>query len=168
MIEIRKAGITDIEVIRQLTFIIWPHTYMDMIGEKQVNYMLNLMYSPSSLHNQVENLHHQFIILYEDDKPLGFASYSPKSLQHPGIYRLHKLYVLPDQHGKGLGKMLIDFIIADIFPSHATELELNVNRDNPATSFYKKLGFEIKRVEDIDIGEGFFMNDYVLSLPLLN
>ena len=60
----------------------------------------------------------------------------------------------------------IDFIIGDILPSHATAVELNVNRDNPAISFYKKLGFGIKREEDIDIGEGFFMNDYVLSLQL--
>ncbi len=166
MIEIKKAGINDIEVIRQLTFIIWPHTYIDIVGEAQVNYMLNLMYSPSSLKNQVENLHHQFIILYEDDKPLGFASYSPKSAEQPGIYRLHKLYVLPNQQRKGFGKMMIDFIIADIFPWHATELELNVNRQNPAISFYKKLGFEIKYSEDIDIGNSYFMNDYVMGFRI--
>jgi ribosomal protein S18 acetylase RimI-like enzyme len=168
MIEIKKVGKDDIEIIRQLTFIIWPHTYMDMIGEAQVKYMLNLMYSPASLLNQIENLHHQFIILYEDDKPLGFASYSLKAPEQLGIYTLHKLYVLPDQQGKGLGKRLIDFIIADIIPLQASELELNVNRQNPAIAFYNKLGFEIKGTEDRDIGEGFFMNDYVLSLPLTN
>ncbi|MEO7265279.1 MAG: GNAT family N-acetyltransferase [Ferruginibacter sp.] len=166
MIEIKKADLSDIEVIRQLTFIIWPPTYIDIVGEAQLNYMLNLIYSPAALKNQIENLHHQFIILYEDNRPLGFASYSPKSAEQPAICRLHKLYVLPDQHRKGFGKLLTDFIIAEIYPSYATELELNVNRQNPAISFYKKLGFKIKHSEDIDIGKGYFMNDYVMALKM--
>jgi ribosomal protein S18 acetylase RimI-like enzyme len=42
-------------------------------------------------------------------------------------------------------------------------LELNVNRYNKARQFYEKLGFTVIKEEDIDIGEGFFMNDYVMA-----
>jgi hypothetical protein len=45
-------------------------------------------------------------------------------------------------------------------------LELNVNRHNPATVFYQKMGFEIVYSEDIDIGQGFWMNDYVMRKTL--
>jgi hypothetical protein len=38
----------------------------------------------------------------------------------------------------------------------------NVNRYNNALAFYQKLGYEILKEEDIDIGEGFFMNDFVM------
>jgi ribosomal protein S18 acetylase RimI-like enzyme len=45
-------------------------------------------------------------------------------------------------------------------------LLLNVNRNNPAKSFYKKLGFTVIKEDDIDIGNGYFMNDYVMKLQL--
>ena len=43
---------------------------------------------------------------------------------------------------------------------------LNVNRYNKATDFYIKLGFEISYEEDIDIGNGFLMEDYVMKKRL--
>jgi ribosomal protein S18 acetylase RimI-like enzyme len=43
---------------------------------------------------------------------------------------------------------------------------VNVNRHNKALHFYEKYGFKIIREEDIDIGEGYFMNDYVMELKL--
>ena len=163
---IKKVGTGDIETIRELTFKIWPSTYTSIVGKEQVDYMLNLIYSPASLQNQIENLLHQFIIVYDDEKPVGFASYSPKSSHQPAIYRLHKIYVLPSQQRKGTGNFLMDYIISQMKHHRATMLELNVNRLNSAINFYKKLGFEIIQEEDIDIGNGFFMNDYVLSLQL--
>jgi ribosomal protein S18 acetylase RimI-like enzyme len=45
----------------------------------------------------------------------------------------------------------------------ATTLQLNVNRNNPAKIFYEKLGFAVLNEEDIDIGNGYFMNDYVMQ-----
>ncbi|MEO6406991.1 MAG: GNAT family N-acetyltransferase [Ferruginibacter sp.] len=166
MIEIKNATTSDIEIIRQLTFRIWPPTYSEIVGEEQVAFMLELIYSPAALKNQIENLQHRFIIIYEHGEAFGFASYSPKSAEQQNVFRLHKLYVLTDQHGKGFGKKLIDHIIADMKLSNATILELNVNRQNPAISFYKKIGFEIKYSEDIDIGNGYFMNDYVMGFRI--
>ena len=45
----------------------------------------------------------------------------------------------------------------------ASALELNVNKNNPAIHFYKKLDFVISRQEVIDIGNGFVMDDYVMT-----
>jgi len=41
-----------------------------------------------------------------------------------------------------------------------------VNRYNKAKDFYEKAGFIIKETADIEIGGGFFMNDYVMELPI--
>jgi ribosomal protein S18 acetylase RimI-like enzyme len=41
-----------------------------------------------------------------------------------------------------------------------------VNRHNRALHFYEKQGFKIIREEDIDIGSGYFMNDYVMELTI--
>jgi ribosomal protein S18 acetylase RimI-like enzyme len=43
---------------------------------------------------------------------------------------------------------------------------LNVNRNNKALGFYQKFGFVILREEDIDIGNGYFMNDYIMVCKL--
>ena len=49
----------------------------------------------------------------------------------------------------------------------ANALDLNVNRYNySAQSFYEKFGFKVLKEEDIHIGGGYFMNDYVLRYSL--
>jgi ribosomal protein S18 acetylase RimI-like enzyme len=73
------------------------------------------------------------------------------------------LYVLPNYQGKGIGAMLLQKIEDYIQVGTDVYLELNVNRFNSAIAFYQKQGFEIIRTEDIDIGNGFFMNDYVME-----
>ena len=74
-----------------------------------------------------------------------------------------KLYIDPGQQGKGIGKILLDHVLTDIKPKGAGNLELNVNRHNKARQFYEKIGFVITKV---DIGKGYFMNDYVMNLSL--
>lgn len=166
MPEIKKAGINDVALIRRLAHAIWPDAYGEILSPEQLAYMLQLIYSTQSLTKQIEDLHHQFIIVYDNNEAVGFASYSPKTLHDTSIYRLHKLYVLPNQQGKGTGKFLLNYIIDEIRPMAATIIELNVNRYNKALHFYTKIGFAISKEEDIDIGGGYFMNDYVMCLKL--
>jgi len=45
----------------------------------------------------------------------------------------------------------------------ASSLQLNVNRNNNAKVFYEKIGFAVIKEEDIDIGNGYLMNDYVME-----
>ena len=121
--------------------------------------MMELFYSEASLKEQFGK--HQFIIAYLQGEPVGFASYSGSS-NH--TYKLQKIYVNTAIQGRGLGRTLIGYIIDDISASGATALELNVNRNNKAKTFYEKLGFEVVREEDIDIGNNYWMNDYVMRL----
>ncbi len=162
MIEIKPAQISDLTTIHNLAHEIWPGAYLEILGQKQLDYMLEKIYSLPSLEHQFAILKHQFIILVEDETPIGFASYSP----HEGapVYHLNKIYVLPGHQGKNLGKKLLDYITSDIKKSGATSLQLNVNRYNKALHFYEKQGFKIIRKEDNDIGSGYFMNDYVMEL----
>ena len=165
MANIRKAGIDQIPVIAQLANQIWPIAYATVISQEQISYMLDLFYSQSALEKQITDGHH-FIIIYDNDIPVGFSSYSQKNNTDHTIYRLHKLYVVITLHKKGYGKQLIQYIIDDIKLKGATHLELNVNRNNPARFFYSKLGFVITRTEDLDIGSNYFMNDYIMTLSL--
>jgi len=166
---ISKAGIGDIETIQMLAYATWPVAYKDILSLEQLQYMLELMYSRDALQQQMQESAHRFILFRDHaGTPAGFASYSSKSLngEHKGRYRLHKLYVLPAEQGKGTGKQLLDHMIDDILSAKGTVLELNVNRHNKAVHFYTNNGFVITREEDIHIGNGFFMNDYVMEKTL--
>jgi hypothetical protein len=46
-------------------------------------------------------------------------------------------------------------------------IELTVNRNNKFLNFYLSNGFQIKEEKDFDIGGGYFMNDYILSLAVI-
>lgn len=159
VLTIRHAGRNDIEMIRTLALQIWPKTYASILSAGQIRYMMNLMYSKAALLSQMEK-GDQFIIVFNAGVPIGFASYGEIE---PAVYKLHKIYLLSKQQGRGTGRFVIDQIILDILPKGARALRLNVNRNNPAKNFYEKLGFEITRTEDIDIGGGFFMNDFIME-----
>jgi RsiW-degrading membrane proteinase PrsW (M82 family)/ribosomal protein S18 acetylase RimI-like enzyme len=160
---LRKASDTDVLLIRELSLQVWPQTYAGILSPEQIQYMLQEMYSEAALHRQMQDNHH-FFIVYNAGIPIGFASYSETE---PNIFKLHKIYILPLQQGRGTGRFVIEQLIEKIKEEGATALRLNVNRNNPALSFYEKLGFVSIREEDIDIGNGYFMNDYVMEKKLL-
>ncbi len=164
--DIRNAGLADIDIISRLAHSIWPQAYGSILSAEQLSYMLELIYSPASLRNQIENLQHNFFILSENGAHTGFASCSAKSPENPGVFRLHKIYILPGEQGKGRGQKLLNHVVAYAQKAGASVLELNVNRYNKAIQFYRKNGFTIEKEEDIDIGNGFFMNDFVMAKGL--
>lgn len=162
MFTIRKAAPEDISLIRELTFKVWPQTYESIISKEQIEYMLEMMYSAESLQNQMKD-GSRFIIIYDNAEPVGFASYQQMGGK---IFKLHKIYVLQSQQGKGTGRFIIDFIINEIKLYGAIALQLQVNRHNSARKFYEKIGFNVIEEANFDIGNGYFMNDYVMERKL--
>jgi diamine N-acetyltransferase len=163
MLTVTKATTADIPLVRQLTFAIWPQTYSHMISQQQIDYMLEQMYNPTTLQKQMEEDECKFIIVYDDAEPVAFASYNETE---PQLWKLNKIYILPSQQGKGTGKFIIHYIVDEIKQKAAKALQLQVNRENKAKDFYENLGFEIIKTADFDIGNGYFMNDYVMELKL--
>ena len=157
-----EAAQKDIQVIQQLTYVVWPETYKEILSQEQINYMLQMMYSTEALAKQMLE-GHQFILVKDDERYVAFASYS---LIKAGLYKIHKLYALQDQQGKGIGKLMINHITAKTKSAGATTLQLDVNRQNKARGFYEKLDFKVVGEKDTDIGNGFFMTDYVMEKAL--
>jgi len=160
VLQIRKANTADIHVISMLAHAIWPETYRNILTEGQLKHMLDLFYSEEALKKQFADKH-IFLLAFQNAETVGFASYS--HADKTGVYKVHKLYVHPLLHGHGYGKNLLDKIVSEVKPLGATTLRLNVNRENPAKGFYEKYGFQVVGEEDIAIGEGYFMNDYVME-----
>src|SRR5664279_5441580 len=104
---IRQAGSECIPLIRELCFKVWPQTYEKLLPKAKIDYMLGLMYSEAGLLRQMEN-GTQFILVYDDSEPVGYGAYIEKP---QGILHLDKIYVLPGQQGKGVGKFIIDYVV---------------------------------------------------------
>jgi len=148
----------DIPVIVDLAEQTWEPTYQSILTSEQLNYMFQEIYNSGALKEQME-AGQQFLLLYQDHTPAGFASYSPLPNK---IFKLNKLYVAPAFHGFGYGRLLINAVEEEIKAIGGTTLLLNVNRYNPAKSFYEKCGYTVAYEEDIPIGP-YFMNDYVMQ-----
>ncbi len=160
MLSVRTATIADIPLIQELAMQVWPQTYTPILGDEQVAYMLGKFYTTDALAGQMQQ-GHSFIICSSGDTPVAFASWS--QIQ-PGIFKLHKIYIVTGQQGKGIGRFVIEHIVNELRKTKAKELRLNVNIHNhTAKAFYERTGFKQLYDEDIAIGSGYFMNDHVLG-----
>lgn len=161
---IRTAEPEDINSIGYLAYQIWPSAYKDILNFEQLHYMLQYFYSPESLRDQMLKQHHIFLLAEtEEEEPIGFASFS--KIQE-GIFKLHKLYVLPGLQNMNVGRSLLECVLEECNAEGGQKLQLNVNRNNKAISFYEKLGFKIISEEDVDIGNGHIQEDYVMEKTL--
>lgn len=155
--KIIPASEHDLELVRQIALQTWPEAYGNIISGEQMDFMLDWMYSPESLRDQLLNQGHRFLLAGE----LGFASFE-HHVKGRRATKIHKLYVLPQAQGLGVGKALVEAVDGFARTAGDTELVLNVNRFNKALHFYLRLGFAIAGEEDIDIGRGFWMQDYIM------
>ncbi len=158
---ISEATVEDFETIREIAHTAWPVTYGEILSKAQLDYMLEKMYSDATLLDNLNQGHH-FMLAKEDSVCLGFASFEHHYLNQE-CTRLHKIYLLPESQGKGLGKMLLERIVALAKENHSDRISLNVNRFNKAFAFYKKMGFEVVAEEDLAIGNGYLMEDYKME-----
>lgn len=161
--KIITATAKDVSIIRAIAQECWPMAYRGIISEEQIIYMLEEMYSEASLVQQM-NEGCEFLLCETNNQITGFASYS---LLENGNSKLHKLYLLSSEKGKGHGKLLLEEVMHRAKTRGAKKIELQVNKQNPSKEFYRLMGFEIKEELVLNIGNGFVMDDYVLTKILI-
>lgn len=163
-IRIEKAVQRDAPRIFALAEKIWHHHYPDIITTEQIHYMLQTMYNTPSLVHQMEAEHQVFYFIYSDLQCIGFFSISTQDQE---VYWLHKFYILPEAQGKGIGTEIFSHMFAVM--QQAKVVRLTVNRKNyKSINFYFKNGFVIERIEDFDIGNGYYMNDFIMIKKFLH
>lgn len=161
---IRALKQDELSIVHEIAHATWPDTFKDILSQDQILYMLNWMYDSKQLESQF-NQGHQFFVAEVDDKPVGFIGIE-QDYPEKGLMKIHKIYILPNQQGLGIGKKLIEFVKVIALQSEMKGLLLNVNRFNQAVDFYKAIGFKTLFEENIDIGNGYLMEDYVMQLDL--
>ena len=165
MISLKQASIADLNTIQEIVNKTWPITYGEILSKEQLDYMMDLIYSDESLIKQIQKKEQLFYIVNEETSVIAFIAIE-HNYKNEAVTRIHKIYILPEAQGKGTGKILIDSIQKLAKENKSTSLSLNVNRLNKAVAFYQKLGFEIIVEENIEIGNGYLMEDYKMEKKL--
>jgi len=165
MLEIKTATEAELPEIQRIAHQTWPITFGEILSPAQIEYMLEWMYSVPSLTEQIRDKGHVFLLIKESEEWLGYVSYE-LNYQAKLKTKIHKIYLLPASQGKGAGAALIRKVADIAVEAQNTALILNVNRFNKAIGFYEKMGFAIVGSEDIDIGDGFLMQDHIMEKPL--
>jgi diamine N-acetyltransferase len=165
MLTIAQATEAHFSTIQHIAHATWPNTFGSILSEAQIVYMLDMMYSTEALQHQVQALGHVFLLASEPHQTLGYISYELHYKNTPQT-KIHKIYLLPQAQGKGVGKALIEAVVAAAQAHQNHALLLNVNKYNKAVGFYERLGFETIDQENIDIGNGFLMEDFVMKKTL--
>ena len=158
-LKLKEARVDELEIVTQLAKQIWNKHYVPIIGQQQVDYMVSRMYSPESLRKQLVEKHHRFFLITFNGKDiLGFISTHEEKGDE---WFLNKFYILQERAAKGLGTQAFKKLIELIQPR---KLTLTVNRQNyKSINFYFKNNFKIDCVADFDIGDGYVMNDFVMT-----
>lgn len=165
MFTIRRATIADCELINKLANEVFPATYKEILSPEQLDYMMGWMYAPENIRKQMEEEGHVYFIAYEECEAAGYVSVQQ---QDENVFHLQKIYALPRFQGAGLGSKLFDQAVKYIKEVHPSPclMELNVNRNNKALRFYERKGMKKVREGDFPIGNGYYMNDYIMGLEI--
>ena len=88
-----------------------------------------------------------------------------------GVWHLQKIYLKPGMQEKSVGKQM--FLNAVDYIRRNSQLpctvELNVNRNNTkAICFYEHMGMHKASQGDFSIGNGYFMNDFIMAMEVNN
>lgn len=165
MLTITRATPEQIHIVQEIAYATWPETFGKILSAEQITYMLGMMYDDASLRSQITERGHVFLLANVDGVYGGFASYE-LSYKNSPVSKLHKIYILPTMQGKNVGKALMTEVASIAREAGMQYLTLNVNRGNNAVGFYQRYGFEKIGEEDIDIGNGYFMNDAIMQMTL--
>lgn len=159
----------DFETLARLAEAIWRAHYTRIIGSAQIDYMLAGRYTPGKLRLYL-NADDRWLLLLRTDSPtgsraIGYCSYA--LTDNPGEMKLEQLYLLPELHGQGLGKLMLRHVEEQASARGRSTLMLQTNKRNDiAIAFYRKAGFTVREEAVFDIGGGFVMDDYLMEKVL--
>lgn len=162
LVHIRHIGPEERHTVRALAEEIWPKVYPSIISPSQIRYMLDDRYAPDTLRQEMVERGVRYALIEHEGNAVGYLAYEFGS--GDGLAFLHKLYLKPEMHGRGLGAKAIDWLVTLAHDAGLSLLRLRVNKNNhSAIRAYMRAGFTFEHDLCSDIGHGFVMDDHVMG-----
>ena len=113
-------------------------------------------FTPEAWQEEFADPAYAFAVGEENGAILGYAKLGPVKLPHvapDGAIELKQLYLLREAHGTGLGRRLMDWVLAEGRRRGAGRLALSVWESNHrAQAFYRRYGFQDRGPYDFMVG----------------
>lgn len=166
MIKIVPATIDLLPEVKSIAYRTWPSTFSQILTKEQIDYMLEGMYALEILESLVKEKGQRYVLAQDETDYVGFCAYE-HNVSQSNKTKIHRIYLLPETQGKGLGKLLLNHVVEQAKNRDEDAVYLNVNKFNEkAIQFYERIGMKKVKEEVIDIGNGFVMDDYVMEMAL--
>ncbi len=151
----------DIEEVVRLAREIWQEHYLPIIGQAQVDYMLEKFQSRDAITRQIVQKYEYYLVL-DKGQSTGYVGLVP----NPGESKLllSKIYIRKELRGQGIGKEALDFVENICRQRDITTIWLTVNKNNASSiAWYQRMGFTSVGPTVQDIGKGFVMDDFIME-----
>lgn len=153
----------DIREIAVLAEEIWNQHFVDIIGKAQVDYMVEKFQSYPALKKQIEQEGYEYYRIFCGGLQAGYIGVHPEK----DALFLSKLYIRKDFRGKHLATGALRFLTELCRKRGLKKIWLTCNKHNDHTlAVYDHLGFQITDEQVADIGNGYVMDDYILTYEL--
>ncbi len=159
---VKAESDSDIQNIANLAVLIWNEHYVPIIGQNQVDYMVERFQSFEAMKSQiVEGF--EYYGLIQKNKLIGYCSILAKG---KSLF-ISKIYVDKTYRGQQNGSFMMNKLKDLALSRGLKQFRLTVNKNNTSSiRFYENQGFKINRPLTIDIGQGYVMDDYELVKDL--
>ncbi|MFP3833478.1 GNAT family N-acetyltransferase [Chryseobacterium sp. SIMBA_028] len=161
--KLTKATEENVPLIQDLARRSWKNAYAEILSEEQMDYMLSEMYSKTELESQLQNPNYHYYLIVDENANSyeGFMGYEHH--YEDETTKLHRIYLIPESKGKGLGKLALQFLNEKVSEHGNKRIILNVNKHNAARNFYESQGYRVYDEGVFDIGNGFVMDDFLME-----
>ena len=155
--KVEASDINSVEELANLAAEIIKEHFDPIIGEEQNDYMISKFQTPEAIIEQINDGLSYYFVKNDEGENIGFLAFSPKEDK---MY-ISKFYLKKEERGKGLSRKMMNYVIAEAKKLGLKYISLNVNKNNEAIKAYQSLGFEKIGERKKDIGNDFYMDDYV-------
>ena len=140
---------------------IWREHYGELLGEAQIAYMLEQYQSERAIAEQLADKGYHYWLMLDEGRPCGYCGF----VREAERLFLSKLYLRKEVRGRGIARLVLEKLRTEA--AGLRGIYLTVNKENSGSiAVYRKLGFREIDAVKTDIGGGFYMDDYIMELPL--
>ena len=149
-VTIRVATDRDIAAIQHVAGVTWRATYAGHIPDADIDHFLSSAYSDRNIAAAIGRLADGYVIAERDGGVIGYAM---AGLNRDGDAELFAIYVLPDQHGSGVGFALWEAARASLASRGQLRMCWWVLAANArARRFYERQGSILTEEREFQVG----------------
>ncbi len=145
-IAIKKATIEDLETLQLISEKTFTETFAAVNTPENLANYIEQSFNSEQLSMEINNQNSQFFLAFSASEPVGYLKINFGDAQTETITKnaieIHRIYVLQAFHGKKVGQLFLDQVIAVAQQMAVDAIWLGVWEENHrALQFYTKNGF---------------------------